>query len=312
MNNILYLRYAVEVEKTGSITKAAENMFMGQPHLSKAIKELEDSLGMSIFNRTSRGVVPTKRGAEFLNYARNIIRQVDEMEAMFKAPEQTRGRLDISVPRASYIAYAFSQYVSQLQDAGHLALNYRETNSVRAIRGIADGVNNLALIRYQDIHEKYFINALKERDIEHKTVFEFEYMVILSRKNPLAEKSELSGEDLRQYTEIVYGDSTIPELPISQIKGANTECCCSGRIEVYDRASRMEILCSNPQTFMWVSPMPEDMPYMAGLLLKKCSNGRNKYKDVLIYRKGYRLNKDEQDFCEKLYAVIARLPGIKG
>ena len=67
--NTLHLKYAVEVERTRSISKAAENLFMAQPNLSKAIKELEDSLGITIFQRTSKGVVPTQQGAEFLKYA---------------------------------------------------------------------------------------------------------------------------------------------------------------------------------------------------------------------------------------------------
>ena len=64
--NIQHLKYALEVEKTASISKAAENLYMNQPHLSKAIRELEESIGISVFNRTSKGVFPTKKGAEFL------------------------------------------------------------------------------------------------------------------------------------------------------------------------------------------------------------------------------------------------------
>ena len=63
--NLSYLKYAVEVEKTGSITKAAQNFYMNQPHLSKIIRELERDLGCPIFDRTSRGMVPTKRGRNF-------------------------------------------------------------------------------------------------------------------------------------------------------------------------------------------------------------------------------------------------------
>ena len=65
-----YFTYALEVEKTGSITQAAENLFMSQPTLSKAIKDLESSLGFPVFKRSSRGVVPTRKGAEFLQHAK--------------------------------------------------------------------------------------------------------------------------------------------------------------------------------------------------------------------------------------------------
>ena len=82
--NTQHFKYALEVEKTGSITKAAENLFMGQPNLSKSIKELEDTLGIEIFKRTSRGVVPTDKGQEFLRYAKNILSQIEEMQSIFK------------------------------------------------------------------------------------------------------------------------------------------------------------------------------------------------------------------------------------
>ena len=80
--NLSYLKYAVEVEKTGSITKAAQNFYMNQPHLSKIIRELERDLGCDIFDRTSRGMVPTKKGEEFLRYAKAILVQEEQIEAL--------------------------------------------------------------------------------------------------------------------------------------------------------------------------------------------------------------------------------------
>ena len=80
--NTQHLKYAVEVERTGSITQAADNLYMAQPNLSKAIKELEDTLGISIFRRTSKGVVPTEKGAEFLVYAKRILTQLEKVEAL--------------------------------------------------------------------------------------------------------------------------------------------------------------------------------------------------------------------------------------
>lgn len=84
MNNIQHLRYAVEVAKTGSISRAAENLFMGQPHLSKAIRELEEDMNITIFRRTPKGVEPTEQGEQFIEYARRILEQIDELEALYK------------------------------------------------------------------------------------------------------------------------------------------------------------------------------------------------------------------------------------
>ena len=89
--NTLHFKYAVEVERCGSITQAAENLYMAQPNLSKSIKELEDTLGFQIFARTSRGVVPTARGREFLVYARGILNQLQAMEALSQRHDDAAG-----------------------------------------------------------------------------------------------------------------------------------------------------------------------------------------------------------------------------
>ena len=78
--NLLQLKYAVEVAATASITKAAENLYMGQPNLSRAIRELEEELGVDLFRRTSRGIVPTAQGEAFLERARAVLRQMEALE----------------------------------------------------------------------------------------------------------------------------------------------------------------------------------------------------------------------------------------
>ena len=137
--NIMHLKYAVEVAKTGSITQAAENLFMGQPNLSKAIRELEESLGITIFKRTSKGIVPTLKGEEFLVYAKRILAQIDELESIYSSDHQTKQTFSISIPRASYMSYAFMQFVGQLDPAKEMEIIYSETNSVQAISNIIQG-----------------------------------------------------------------------------------------------------------------------------------------------------------------------------
>ena len=77
--NLLHFKYAVEIAKTKSISKAAENLYMGQPNLSRAIKELEENIGITIFKRTSKGITVTAEGEEFLEYANRILAQVEQV-----------------------------------------------------------------------------------------------------------------------------------------------------------------------------------------------------------------------------------------
>ena len=147
--NLLHLKYAVEVSKTKSISKAAENLFMGQPNLSRAIRELEESLGIVIFERSTKGISVTEAGAEFLQYARRILSQVDEVEALYREGRSKKQRFSACVPRASYISAAFSSFARHI-DRGHPAeIFYKETNSMRAIRNVESGDYNLGIVRYQ-------------------------------------------------------------------------------------------------------------------------------------------------------------------
>ena len=145
MNTVL-LQYAVEVEKTGSITKAAANLYMDQPNLSKAIKTLEESLGAPIFRRTSKGVVPTARGRIFLEHARNVLDQIEKMEHLYK-PDQVGGvEFSLSMPRASYLSLAFSRFIRSLDKEEGMNVWLRETNSADTLKDVETGEYNLGII----------------------------------------------------------------------------------------------------------------------------------------------------------------------
>ena len=304
MNNILHLKYAVEVERTGSISKAAENLYMNQPNLSKAIRDLESDLGVTLFTRTAKGMVPTDQGREFLSYARNILSQIAEMEALYKPPADNKLRFDICVPRASYISYAFTEFIRALGPEADIGVNYRETNSMRAIKNVADQVNNLAVVRYQAIYETYFLNALSERELKHEPVWEFAYLALMSRDHPLAQAPVLEFPMLQKYAEIVHGDLSVPALPVAkarQLAKANER---KKTIAVYERGSQFELLSRIPTTYMWVSPMPKDVLNCFQLVQKRCTASENLYKDILITRKGYHYSKEDLLFMEKLRASV--------
>ncbi len=143
--NLQHLKYAVEVEKTGSITQAAENLYMGQPNLSKAIKELEGTLGVAIFKRTSKGVLPTAQGKEFLRYAKSILDQVERMEDLYRSGGEGRLHFSAAVPRASYITHAFARFLGELDQSQQLDINFKETNATDAIHSVAERESNWGL-----------------------------------------------------------------------------------------------------------------------------------------------------------------------
>ena len=108
--NILHIKYAVEIANAGSINKASEALFVAQPNLSRAVKELEADLGITIFERSSKGMVLTIEGRQFMNYARQILHKIDEVEYMYKHGKSQKQKFSVSVPRSGYISEAFSRF----------------------------------------------------------------------------------------------------------------------------------------------------------------------------------------------------------
>ena len=299
--NLSHLKYALEVERTHSITAAAANLFMSQPNLSRAVKELEESLGITIFKRTSKGIVTTPQGDEFLFQAKNILRQIEELESHYQKELPERQAFNISTPRACYITRAFTSLVSSLDNTREIDLNYKETNSERAIINILQSNYNLGIIRYQTGFESYFMKLLKEKDLKSQEIWEFEYVALMDRNNPLAQKKNLKREDFRDGIEIVHGDPYVPSLQIAYVRKAEFSDLTDKKIYIYERGTQYDLLRDVPRTFMWVSPLPEDVLQQHNVVQKHCEGLSLKYKDVLIYRSGYRLTPIDEKFIEELH-----------
>jgi DNA-binding transcriptional LysR family regulator len=307
LNNLLQLKYAVEVEKTGSISKAAENLYMNQPNLSKSIRELEDDIGIAIFDRTAKGVVPTEKGREFLGYARNILSQIAEMEALYKPSDDKKIRFDLCAPRAGYISHALTDVILSLGPNADYSIDYREAGAMRTIKQVANGVNQLGVIRYQTIYETNYLNALTERALQYEPVFEFAYVAIMSAHHPLAAREIVRERDLADYTEILYGDSSIPALPVNQARELAQAIEAKKTITVYERASQLELISRLETAYALGSPVPQDVLNRFGLIQKRADFPGNVYRDVIIYRAGYHLTRLDRLLMEKLRESAKRV-----
>lgn len=306
--NILHMKYAVEVEKTSSITKAAENLYMGQPNLSRSIKELEEALGIKIFKRTSKGIVPTPQGEEFLAYAKSILAQIEEMESLYKPNAKNKISFSISVPRASYISAALVKTVSQFDREKEIEVNYKETNSVRAINNILQNNFNLGIIRFQTEYRPYFETMLESKGLKHELVLEYIPKAVVSRKSPLAAKTEITANDLEELIEICHGDPFVPSLPVADVKKAEFSDIGTKRIYVYERGSQIDLLREVPDTYMWVSGIPTSILECNGLKMNDVKGTESRtYSDILISKKNYRYSTVDKLFIQNLENVIKEI-----
>ncbi len=294
--NILHMKYAVEIARTKSISKAAENLYMGQPNLSRAIKELEENLGITIFNRTTKGISLTPEGEEFLQYAKPIISQVDRVEEIYRSGGVKKQSFSACVPRASYISYAFAEFSKSIDKSLPADIFYKETNSMRTINNIVNEDFNIGIIRYQSTFEKYFKSLFIEKNISSETITDYSYVILMSKDSPLAQKEKIELRDLADFIEITHADPYVPNLPMIDVKKAELSEFVDKRINIFERASQFLLLEKVPDTFMWVSPIPEPLLQKYGLTERKCETNQKIYKDVLIHRKDYKLTKIDKAF----------------
>ena len=298
--NTLFFKYAIEIEHTRSITKAAENLFMAQPNLSKAIRELEYETGFSIFERSSRGVVPTPKGVEFLRYARNIMEEMSRISRLTDGENPERQSFSVSMPRASYIAEGFTRFVKTLDIDREININVQETCSIQTVNNIAENRFNLGIIRYQAVYENYYFDFLDGKHLSRDPVWEFEYLVIMSKRHPLAETEELRFCDLKPFIEIIHGDTAVPYINAAELRYPSPEAVPKKRIYLYERCNQFDLLASFSQTYMWVSPAPEPLLERYDLVQRKCVFTNNRYKDALIYRRDYRFTALDSRFLKKV------------
>ena len=297
--NLLHMKHALEVAKAGSLSKASEVLLIAAPNISRSIKELEADLGITIFDRTQNGMKLTPEGEEFLEFAKSILGQIDQVEKYYKKGHPKKQTFSISVPRASYICEAFAEFSKSLsKDAAEIF--YKETNSQRTINNMLNHDYKLGIVRYAENYDMYFKTMLEEKGFTYELITEFTYKIIMSKNSPLAKLDTISSDDLVDYIEIAHADPYVPSMPISKVVKEELSDDIDRRIFVFERTSQFELLSRNLETFMWVSPIPKSLLERYDLVQKECSENRKIYKDLLIYKNGYKLSKLDRQFITEL------------
>ena len=296
--NILHMKYAVEVARLGSLNKASESLFVALPNISRSIRKLEADLGILIFDRTAKGMTVTPEGEEFIGYAKGILKQIDEVEKIYRTGSRKQ-KFSISVPRACYISEAFAEFSKSLgQEPAEIF--YKETNSQRTINNLLSDDYGLGIIRYAENHDKYFKSMLEEKGFKYEFVAKFSYCLMMSLNNPLASLENINFEDLASYIEIAHADPYVPSLPLSKVVKDELPDNIERRIFIFERASQFDLLSENPETFMWVSPVPEKILERYGLVQRRCIENKRIYRDMLIYKSGYKFTDLDKEFITHL------------
>ena len=144
-------------------------------------------------------------------------------------------------------------------------------------------------------------------ELTAQPLWQFEYRLIMSRLSPLARLPEISPADLEGLIEITHGYPDVPSMSPSAMQELRERKSSGREVVVYERQSQFELLCRIPETYMWASPTPKNVFAAYPLVQRRCTAGGGKYKDVLIYRKSYRLTTEDRMFITKIEETVAEL-----
>lgn len=187
------LKYIIEIVNCGSMNLAAQKLFVSQPSLSNAVKELEKELGIEIFIRTNKGVTLSSSGQEFLGYARQIIEQTELLEQRYHKDKPARRLLAVSTQH-----YAFVNLIKEYaQDEYDFTL--RETKTHEIIDDVKNMRSEIGVLYLSKFNEQVIRKILQENDLCFKELFTANPHVFLSAKHPLANKDIATFADLEPY-----------------------------------------------------------------------------------------------------------------
>jgi DNA-binding transcriptional LysR family regulator len=197
------LHYFIEVAAEGSISAAADLLYVAQPTMSSAMKDLETRVGRSLLLRSARGVTLTTDGTEFLGYARQVVEQVALLEQRYLGRPPSRRLLGVSAQHYSFVVDAFVRMV-KASDAAEYEFSLRETRTWDIIEDVRTLRSELGILYRNDFNRKVIDKLLRDSGLSFHPLFLAEPHIFISRKNPLVSRDGVTLADLAELPRLTF------------------------------------------------------------------------------------------------------------
>ncbi len=192
------LRYIIEIVNAGSMNEAAKRLFITQPSLSGAVKELEEQVGFDIFLRTNKGVVLSPEGAEFLGYARQIVEQADLMEQRYTNARPGRQRFSVSTQHYAFVVQAFVNLV-KAHGAQEYEFSFRDTRTYEILEDVRSLRSEIGVIYLNDFNTKVLSHLMDQYGLAFHPLFAAKPHIFVGANSPLAKLKAATLQDLEGY-----------------------------------------------------------------------------------------------------------------
>lgn len=197
------LKYAVTVAECGTISAAAEKLFISQPSLTAAIRELESEMGVTIFSRTNRGVIVSREGEEFLGYARQILSQAQLLQERFSGRAQGEKRFAVSSQHFNFTVLAFSRLVQNFRGPRY-SFHFRETTTYEVLEDVSQLRSEVGILALNEDNERFLRRTFGKLGLEFTELKRVQAELFVSAEHPLAGRRFVTVEDVSPYPCITF------------------------------------------------------------------------------------------------------------
>lgn len=233
------LKYIIQIVQSGSISTAAQKLFITQPSLSKSVSELENEMGITIFCRNNRGVYLSEDGVKFLSYARQVVEQAELLEHQYKKGAPVRRVFAISSQHYAFVVNAFVALVKEYgEEKYEFSLRELRTNDI--IEDVRTFRSELGILFLSNFNREVILRILHNAEIQFTPLFTAKPHVFVSRNNPLAKLDRVTLEDLKKYPRLTYEQGTNNSFYFSEELHSTVDSPKS--IVVSDRATLFNLL----------------------------------------------------------------------
>lgn len=204
--NIKQLEYLVKAVEVGNITQAAKELFISQPSLSNAIKDLEQEMNVTILNRSQKGVTLTVEGEEFLRYAHQVLEQVELMRRRYHEESRPKQIFSVAAQHYAFVVDAFVSLIKKF-DLDYQA-SLKELRTYEVIEEVANLRSEIGVIYRSHYNYHVITNTLKEKHLTFTSLYKVKPHVFIDKNHPLVNKKAIELDDLLPYPKLSYEQGT--------------------------------------------------------------------------------------------------------
>lgn len=235
------LKYIVAIADTRNITEASKRVFISQPSLTAAVHELEEEMGVTIFNRSNKGVTITNEGDEFLSYARQVLEQANLLEDRYKGNKNGNTIFSVSCQHYSFAVNAFVDVIRKFGGQSY-DFTLRETQTNEILDDISKMKSEIGVLYLSDKNEKVIQKMIQKNNLVFEPLFVTPLHVFMSSRNPLAKKEKITLEDLKPYPYLTYEQGDFNSFYFAEEPLTAIDFDCPRNIKVRDRATLFNLL----------------------------------------------------------------------